>query len=226
MFTLKGKVLALEITDAGVAPLHGFDRRVYREEIASLAESFAPADQHIAVRHFGCYIGERVVVGSFPFVGFKEGDAVKAVVTNLDGQGVFAHAVMTVADGRIWLPPAARMGSRASLIALIKKAAKASLLVWLGVLIAMLPFMPRDGMLRAASLAALAILACGILGVLIIRRGSQDGLYADKILTMLGFLDPPRVDLTAFSAGPRDVYHLWPALEKYGAVKLPKAAAS
>lgn len=238
MFTLKGKVSSLEVSDGSVDPLQGFQQRVYGEGMDTVIDNFgvtAPGDKRVAVQHFGCLIGERVVVGTFPVVGFKNGDAVKAVVTNLDGEGVFAHALMTTADGRLWLPHSVSKGSHASLIGVAKVALVACFAAWLCALMAMLAAAPRSGVFVPATLAALAIFGLGALGVFMINRGSAEGGYTDKILTMLGFSNPKMVNLKPFSEraqrmkvrerdGSPHVYYLWPALAKYGAVKKRIAA--
>jgi hypothetical protein len=232
MFTLKGKVAALEISDGSSDRLPGFQDRRLGDAIG--APATPRHDQRIALQHFCCYIGDRVVVGTFPNVGFKDGDAVKAVVTNLDGDGVFAHAVMTTANGKLWLPHSVCKGTHAALVDLAKKAALVAAASWVCALLVMLAWPPESGVLAAASIAGLGILAFCALGVFFINRASPDGPYADKILTMLGFRNPKIVNLTPFSerarglnsfdhAGSLHVYELWPALARYGAVKRKKA---
>lgn len=238
MFTLKGKVSSLEVSDGSVDPLQGFQQRVYGEGMNAVIDNFgvsAPGDKRVAVQHFGCLIGERVVVGTFPTVGFKNGDAVKAVVTNLDGEGVFAHAIMTVADGRLWLPHSVSKGTHASLIGAAKFALVAAFVAWVCVLAMLLASSPKGGVFVPATLAALALLGLGALGIYFLNRSSPEGAYADKIFTMLRFSNPKIVNLKRFSErarrarererdGSPHVYHLWPALVKYGAIKKSTAA--
>jgi hypothetical protein len=236
MFTVKGKVSSLEISDGSVDPVHGYQRRQYGDADIMQIDTFGTQKSYakrLAVQHFGCHIGERVVVGTFPAVGFKNGDAVKAVVTNHDGDGVFAHAVMTTANGKLWLPHAVCKGTHASLIGLAKKAALLAAIGWACALLLILAWPPKSGVLAAASLAGLAILAAGALVVFFINRASTQGPYADKILTMLGFINPKTVNLSPFSErargansfdqpGSLHVYELWPALAAHGAIKRKK----
>jgi hypothetical protein len=228
MFTLKGKVSSLKISDGSVDP----QQVLYGPGIATLVDS-TPYDKRIAVQHFICNIGGRAVTGTFPAVGFKNGDAVKVVVTGLDGVGVVAHAVMTTANGRLWLPHSVCKGTQAALIGTAKMALVASFIAWVCVLILMLQAAPKGGVFAYAALAAPLILALGALGVLLFNRATPQGAYADKILTMLGFSKPKMVDLAPFSERARNrkmreadgsphVFHLWPALAAYGAVKRRK----
>lgn len=233
MFTLKGKVSSLEVSDGSVDPLQGLQQRVYGEGMNQVIDSFGVSslgEKRVPVQHFGCLIGERVVVGTFPAVGFKNGDAVKAVVTNLDGEGVFAHALMTTANGRLWLPHSVSKGTHASLIGAAKVALVAAFAVWLCVLLAMLATAPRGGVFVPALLAALALLALGAAALFLVNRASPEGAYTDKILSKLGFRNPKMVNLKPFSEraqrlrvreqdGSPHVYDLWAALAKYGAVK-------
>lgn len=228
MFTLKGKVASLKISDGSVDP----QQDQSAPDMTMLACS-TPYDKLVAVQHFSCSIGGRAVSGTFPAVGFKNGDAVKAVVTSLDGAGVFAHAVMTSADGRLWLPYSVCKGTHATLIDTAKVALVASFIAWICVLILMLQAAPKGGVFVPAALAAPIILALGALGVFLFNRAAPKGAYADRILTMLGFRNPKMVDLAPFSErarrrkmraadGSPHVYHLWPALTLYGTVKKRK----
>lgn len=239
MFTVKGKVSSLEISDGSVDPMHGYQRRQYGDADIMQIDTFGAKKSYhkrVAVQHFGCHIGERVVVGTFPAVGFKNGDAVKAVVTNLDGDGVLAHAVMNSANGRLWLPHAVNKGTHAALVALAKRAALVAVLAWLIALLAMLASPPAMGMAAAAALAAVAVAACAAVALFFMQRASPADPYADKILTMLGFSHPHKVDLVPFSEhalnpnaierrGSPHVYDLWAALAAHGSVKLRRAAA-
>jgi hypothetical protein len=228
MFTLKGKVASLKISDGSVDPQQG----QFGQGMTTPVEN-TPYDKLVAVQHFSCSIGGRAVSGTFPAVGFKNGDAVKAVVTSLDGVGVFAHAVMTTANGRLWLPYSVCKGTHAALIDTAKTALVASFIAWVCVLILMLQAAPKDGVFVPAALAAPAILALGALGVFLFNLATPKGAYADRILTMLGFSNPRMVNLAPFSDrarrrkmreldGSPHVYHLWPALALYGAVKRRK----
>ena len=239
MFTVKGKVSSLEISDGSVDPMQGYQRRQYGDADIMQVDTFGAGksyDKRVAVQHFGCHIGERVVVGTFPAVGFKNGDAVKAVVTNLDGEGVLAHAVMNSANGRLWLPHGVNKGTHAALAAQVKVAALAAALAWLGALLAMLVSPPAMGVAVGAALAAVAILACAAAALLFMQRASPADPYADKILTMLGFSQPHKVNLVPFSEhalnpnaierrGSPHVYDLWAALAAHGSVKLRRRPA-
>jgi len=242
MFTVKGKVSSLEISDGSVDPMQGYQRRQHGDGDAMLVDTFGTSksyDKRVAVQHFGCHIGERVVVGTFPTVGFRNGDAVKAVVTNLDGEGVLAHAIMNSANGRLWLPHAVSKGTHASLVALARLAALAAALAWCAALLAMLASPPAIGLAAAATLAAAVILVCACAAVWLIHRASPADPYADKILTMLGFSNPQKVNLAPFSErararraggiarhGSPHVFDLWAALAAHGAVKLRRPSAN
>jgi hypothetical protein len=239
MFTVKGKVSSLEISDGSVDPMHGYQRRQYGDADIMQIDTFGTQKSYtkrLAVQHFGCHIGERVVVGTFPAVGFKNGDAVKAVVTNLDGEGVLAHAVMNSANGRLWLPHAVTKGTHAALAAQAKVAALVAALAWLGALVALLASPPAMGVAAAAALAAVAILACAGAALFFMQRANPADPYADKILTMLGFSNPEKVDLVPFSEHARNpnalerrgsphVYDLWAALAAHGSIKLRRPPA-
>lgn len=219
MFTLKGSVSSLKISDASVDPHQGMPG------IGNAApESATPYDRRIAVQHFSCTIGGRAVTGTFPTVGFRNGDTVKAVVTSFDGINVFAHAVMKTANGRLWLPHGVSKGTHAALIGAAKTALVASFIAWVCALILILQAAPKGGVFVPSALAALAILGVGALGIFLFNRANAQGAYADKILTMLGFSNPRMIDLTPYSdrarnrSGSVHVFELWPALAAYGTV--------
>jgi hypothetical protein len=135
---------------------------------------------------------------------------------------------MTAADGRLWLPHSVCRGSYATLIESARIAAAAAGLAWIAVLVVLLAAPPRVGVFAAASFAALGIVATGAAAVFLVNHGRPEGPYADKIMTMLGFKNPKMVNLAPFSeraravfeqGGSPHVYHLWPALEKYGVLR-------
>lgn len=55
------------------------------------------------VNHFGCYVGGKLVLGTFPGISFEEGDEVKVSAKKLDDQADYVHAVV-----RTWCMTCAR----------------------------------------------------------------------------------------------------------------------
>ena len=56
------------------------------------------------VEHFGFALDDQVVVGTFENAFFEDGDDIKVVASRLESGVMFAHAVVRVSDGVLWMP--------------------------------------------------------------------------------------------------------------------------
>ena len=113
MFLLRGKVETLYVTDGTVNLLKGMQGKMLASGMAAAIEGMYGSVANSAmigmydgeyVQHFGCYIGDQMVIGTFENIGFEEGDEIQIVATQLDEKAVFAHAVVRTRDGLLWMP--------------------------------------------------------------------------------------------------------------------------
>jgi hypothetical protein len=184
------------------------------------------ADSDHAMRHFGFVLNDKVVSGSLPVVGFKDGDKIAAVVMDAEDPVLHAIAVFRQEDGLLWMPYCADRGRYAALFWMAKIASYAIL----AISVCMSPlfyFYPIFGgfLETALGFAGLeAILATIILTFMCFAGG--EGEYGEQIMKVLGFKRPRFVNLAPFSVramrshetdypDSRYVYRLVPALIHY-----------
>jgi len=238
MFIVGGTVSTLYVTDGTVNLLQGMQSKMAAAGLGSAMADMPGSVANAAmvamyegeyVQHFGCYIGEQMVIGSFPGVGFKEGEEVKAVVTRLDERVVFAHAVVRTTDARLWMPHSIDKGRYAIAIWLAK------LVGWMSIVCSVFTmplsyFHPVFGGFFETVLSLFGGVACVgfVLGYLT-YRSSPEGPYAERIFKVLGFKRPKIVNLSPFceqslgiktyhQGGSIQVYDLRAALKAYGSL--------
>lgn len=183
----------------------------------------------VNVQHFGCYVGEQMVIGTFESIAFKEGDEVKAVATHLDDNVVFAHALVRPSDGLLWMPFSISKGRWK----IAQWIAVASLFVaLLGILLFGIFHLINP--VKGGYLSFLVELSPYFIGVSLSICGGvhwsslDDARYAERILKSIGFKNPKIVNLSPFSQARLGigssymVYDLRRALKAYGS--LSKAA--
>jgi hypothetical protein len=197
-------------------------------QAARLADKNAlrDADSDSAGWHFGFVLNDRVVSGSLPVVGFKDGDKIAAVVMDAGDPVLHAFAVFRQEDGLLWMPYCADKGQYAALFWM----AKIAIYAVLAISVCMSPlfyFYPIfGGFLEtvAGFAGAEAILATIILTFMCF--GGGEGEHAGQIMKVLGFKRPKIVNLAPFSVhamrskesdypDSRHVYRLVPALKHY-----------
>jgi hypothetical protein len=187
------------------------------------------ADSDQAMWHFGFVLNDKVVSGSLPVVGFKDGDKIAAVVMDAGDPVLYAYAVFRQDDGLLWMPYSADKGRYAAWLWM----ARIAIYAILAISVCMSPlyyFYPIFGGFLETAVGfagAQAILAAIILTF--ICFGGGEGEYAEKIMKVLGFKRPRFVNLAPFSVyamrsnesdypDSRHVYRLVPALKHYGSL--------
>ena len=119
MFVVSGRISCLYVTDGTVNLLEGLQGTMLATGMGAVVGGMPGSAANAAmismyegesVRHFGCYIGNRLVIGTFQSIDFADGDEVKAVVTRLDEDACFSHAVVRPVDGLVWMPYAVSKG--------------------------------------------------------------------------------------------------------------------
>jgi hypothetical protein len=209
MFLLSGKVEMLYVTDGTINLLRGMQNKMAAAGINAALQGMSGSVANAAmvamhdgesVRHFGCYLGEQLVIGTFESVGFEEGEVVNAVVTRLDDNVVFAHAVVRPSDGLLWMPFSISKGrwkiARWFFLACVWLWLFALLLFSMFYLFASWP---------GGYMSMLSTLGPAIVGVSLAIAGGacwsslDDGKYAEQIMKILGFKHPSNVNLSPFS---------------------------
>ena len=87
------------IIDGPVASL-----RTAPGQIDVLGDQQARSDDGEEVEKFFFRIDEFDIIGHFADVRFQNGDIIEAVVTRIDDKTLYAHAVVRIADGWLWMP--------------------------------------------------------------------------------------------------------------------------
>lgn len=238
MFVVGGAVSTLYITDGTVNLLQGMQSKMAAAGLGSAMADMAGGVANAAmvamyegesVQHFGCYIGEQMVIGSFPGVGFKEGEEVKAVVTRLDERVVFAHAVVRTTDARLWMPHSVDKGRYAIAIWIAKLMGWISLAGWSCQMVYFLFNPPKGGFFEEAWIFAAGFVSLSLAAVFFVTRSSPEGPYAERIFKVLGFKKPKIVNLSPFceqslgiktyhQGGSIQIYDLRAALKAYGSL--------
>lgn len=235
---VSGEISTLYVTDGTLNLLQGMQKRMAATGMGAAIQGMSGSVANAAmvamyegesVQHFGCYLGEQMVIGTFESIDFKEGDEIKAVVTQLDEKVAFAHAVARPSDGLLWMPFSISKGRW--------KIARwlfiACLWLWL---FALLLFSVFNFFASWPGGYASMLLTLGpaIVGISLVVAGGafwsslDDGKYAERIMKVLGFSRPSIVNLSPFSVARLQrgnsfhVYDLRKALQAYGC--LSKAA--
>jgi hypothetical protein len=232
MNVIVGSVTTLHITDGTVNLLKGMQARMLAAGMAAAVEGMAGSLASSAmmsmydgesVQHFGCYIGENMIIGTFENIGFCDGDEVKMIVTKLDEHAYFAHAVIRAKDALLWMPHCINKGR----LGIAKWIAKIQLSISIAALLFMLflqffieTFESHLDLLL--SMAPYFLVIGGIIGCLTYRSSIGDGLYAETILKRIGLRAPWRINLSPYSqarlgtGASYQVYDLRKVLRAYG----------
>jgi hypothetical protein len=242
MQVISGKVSTMYITDGTVNLLEGLQNKMIATGLGNAVAGMAGGVANAAmvamyegeyVQHFGCYIGEKMVIGTFPSVGFKEGEEVKAVVTRLDDKVSFAHAVVRMPDAKLWMPHSISKGRYAIAMWLAKLLGWISLIGWLFTTTIFYFEGPKGSLLENTFTLAGGFIGISIIGIFFITRSSPEGPYAERIFKVLGFKRPKSVNLAPYcerslgmnyhQGGSLQVYDLRKALEGHNSLAKPAA---
>jgi hypothetical protein len=208
MFVVSGEVSTLYITDGTVNLLEGMQGKMAAAGLGSGLAGMAGGVANAAmvamydgehVQHFGCYLGEQMVIGTFPDLGFKEGERVNAVVTRLDDHVVFAHAVVRVSDFKLWMPYSVDKGRYAIAAWIAKLMGVISLAAWAFIVSLYALSFPRDQLADEAFIAACGLIPIAAVISYLTYRSSPEGPYAERIFKVLGFKNPKVVNLAPYS---------------------------
>lgn len=240
MFAIKGTVSTMYITDGTVNLLKGMQGKMAATGMAAAIEGMAGAVANAAmismyegedVQHFGCYIGEQMVIGTFENIGFKEGDEVQMVVTKLDDKVAYAHAVVRSKDRLLWMPYSISKG-RWKIVQWIVIAS-----FWVSLfgffVLGTYEFFASEPIKGGFPNFLFFWFLPGMLGTGAFIGGGvfwsslDDAKYAESILKVLGFKKPRSVNLSPYSeaqlglGSSYQVYDLHRALAAYGSLKSP-----
>jgi hypothetical protein len=235
MYELRGVISTLYISDGTVNLLTGMQSHMAAAGLGSafadMAGSVANAAmismyEGEAVQHFACYVDEQMVIGTFPEVGFKEGDKVSVVVSRLDEKVLFAHAVVRLSDARLWMPHSVEKGRFAFAIWLAKLMMALSLLASLFTVPLLYAYEIFGGFFATLAAYAVGMTSVSLLIALPTYLSSPESKYAERIMKVLGFRNPKMVNLSPYcerslgiksgtQGGAIQVYDLRAALVAY-----------
>jgi hypothetical protein len=162
------------------------------------------------------------VIGTFENIGFEDGDVVEMVVTELDDKGLFAHAVLRISDGLLWMPFAVskgRLGIAKYLFNLVFGVQLAGMLFFMCMQFFMGIFYTQLELILF--MGPIMILISVILALGVYISSKHDGIYAESIFRVLGFRAPWRVNIAPYSEARLGtgasyyVYDLEKALKAY-----------
>jgi hypothetical protein len=231
MFVVSGRVSELVVQEGSVSLLQDMrNQSAFAAAMMSLTEATGSANAvSLAlsdgedVSNFGCLIGEQITVGgSFSHLEFKNDEEVKAVVSQFSKDVLYAHAVVRVSDGLLWMPFNITRG-RTALIKSTYRMGRGGFLAAMGIFAVMAMFF---GDLKFSYVWLFLMLACsaatmiGLAGWGVYRDSRHEGIYAEKIFKAMGFKNPEAVNLAPFSTtaqngylgGSHYVFHLRKAL--------------
>jgi hypothetical protein len=237
MKVIVGSVATLYVTDGTVNLSKGMQGKMLATGMAAAVEGMAGTVASSAmlamydgesVQHFGCHIGENMVIGTFENIGFCDDDEVKMIVTKLDEHAYFAHAVIRTSDDLLWMPFASSKGRLgvAMWIATMQLAiglAGLAFLLFLQIFIK--AFHSHWDLILF--MGPIIFSVGGIIGFLTYKSSTYDAMYTESILQRIGFKAPWRVDLSPYSearlgtGGSYQVYDLRKALHAYGSLNEP-----
>lgn len=235
MFVLSGTVSHLYVTDGTVNLLQGMQIKLAASGVvASLGglSGTAATSAMLAmyegeeVDHFGCYLGERLVIGTFPDIDFKDGDEIKVVATRLDERADYAHAVVRPKDALLWMPYSVSKGRW-----MIGRWILIACLCYLALSLVFFALFHLFDPWKEGFVDLVATLGPAFVGFAIIMGGGifwtsrHDAFYAEEILKVLGFKNPGMVNLSPYSLARQKkgvsymVYDLRKALRAYSSLR-------
>jgi hypothetical protein len=229
--TIEGKVSLLEIVEGKENLLTGMQKKAAiagagaalagQAGIAANAAMLALYDGE-DVKHFGCLVNDQLIIGTFNYVSFAEGDDVR-VITTKENNTNFAHAVIRLSDQRVWLPNTLSQGRNEALknsLGVVGIFMIISFMLVVGV--NLIQSGPAELILKV--LMPCAIFLWFLLSGLLYKSSRPDALYAEQIFKELGFKNPKNVSLVPFIEKDRESppykgkfangYNLRNALEK------------
>lgn len=241
MIVIAGRIATMYITDGTVNLLKGMQGKMLATGMTAAVEGMAGSAANSAmlamydgesVQHFGCYIGEKMVIGTFENIGFGDGDQVTMIATKLDEQAYFAHAVIRPKDALLWMPFSinkGRLGIAKWIATFLLANGIAGLAFLLFLQFSIAAF---DSHSELILFMGPVIFAVGsIIGFLTYKSSTLDGLYAESILRRIGFKAPWRINLSPYSqarlgtGASYQVYDLRKVFRAYGSLRKPAQAA-
>ena len=174
------------IIDGPVASL-----RTAPGQIDATGDQLAMAGDGEEVEKFAFRIDQFDITGNFADVRFKDGDYIEAVVTRIDDTTLYAHAVVRIADGWLWMPNCINKGRWEVAKLNAKIGAGVGIFGW-AVLMAFYFLKPLEKTSFgewAFTMGSVIFVLCTIGAVSVYRSSMVDSLYAESIMSVLGF--PP-----------------------------------
>jgi hypothetical protein len=241
MKVIVGSVATLYVTDGTVNLLKGMQGKMLATGMAAAVEGMAGTVASSAmlamydgesVQHFGCYIGENMVIGTFENIGFCDGDEVKMIVTKLDDHAYFAHAVIRTKDALLWMPYCinkGRLGIASWITKMQLSIGVAGLLFLLCLRFFLGGFESNWNLLVTFTPYILGV--GGLIGFLTYCSSTGEAIYAETILKRIGLKTPWRINLSPYSqarlgtGASYQVYDLRKVLKAYGTDNKPIKAA-
>jgi hypothetical protein len=229
--TIEGKVSLLEVVEGKENLLAGMQNKAAiagagaalagQASIAANSAMLALYDGE-DVKHFGCLVNEQLVIGTFNYVSFAEGDDVRVITTKESNINV-AHAVVRLSDQRAWLPNTLSQGRNEALknsLGVVGIFSIFSFFIFaLILLFTSVSFKEIAQFFFPAAIFLWLLLSFGLY-----KSSRPDALYAEQIFQELGFKNPKNVSLVPFIEKDRDSppykgkfangYNLKNALEK------------
>ena len=209
--TIEGRVSLLEIAEGKENLLTGMQSKAAlagagaalagQAGIAANAAMLALYDGE-DVKHFGCLVNDQLIIGTFNYVSFAEGDNVR-VITTKENNTNFAHAVIRLSDQRVWLPNTLSQGRNEALknsLGVVGIFSMVSFLLFaLVLLFTSISFKEIAQFFFPAAIFLWLLLSFGLY-----KSSRPDALYAEQIFQELGFKNPKNVSLVPFIEKDRD----------------------
>lgn len=152
------------------------------------------------VEKFVFRIDDFDVIGNFADVRFKDGDKIEAVVTRIDDVTLYAHAVLRMTDGWLWMPHCINKGRWELAKLNAKIGASVGIFGWT-VLMALYLFSPIENTSFgewALTMGSILLIMCTLGAISVYRSSIGDSIYAENIMSVLGFSNPKIVNLSRF----------------------------
>lgn len=211
---IEGKVSLLEIVEGKENLLAGMQNKAALAGMGAALSGQAGIAANAAmlalydgedVKHFGCLVDDQLVIGTFNYISFAEGDAVRVIVTK-ESNTYSAHAVVRLADQRVWMPNTLIQGRNEALknaLGVVGIFCAISFLLFVLVLL----FKSTSFKADVQFFLPLAIFLWLLLSFGLYKSSRSDALYAEKLFKNLGFKDSKNVSLVPFIEKDRESPH-------------------